>query len=192
MYEKDLDNQEIIWISYCRSIYQDLLNVTNGGEGTSGCKHSRESIEKTRQKLIGRKMSKEFKEKNRQSQLGRHQSETTIEKLRQINLGKNNPNYNKPPWNKGLTKETDERIAAYGIKDSKRQRGVKKGPRAQEHIKTGENNSNAKLTEKEIIEIRRKYNTKEVTGYHQLAEIYHVCFANIRDIIKFKTWKNIM
>lgn len=45
---------------------------------------------------------------------GRKWSEESKAKRR----GSGNPRYGKSPWNKGLTKETDERIANYGRKES--------------------------------------------------------------------------
>lgn len=51
------------------------------------------------EKLTGRSQSEETKEKNRQSHLGKKHSEETILKFKK-----------RVPWNKGLTKEQDNRL----------------------------------------------------------------------------------
>lgn len=51
----------------------------------------------------------------------------------------------------------------------------------------GEQNHHAKLTEKEVIEIRK--NTE--LNQRQLAVKYGVCFQAISDIIRRKTWKHV-
>jgi len=56
----------------------------------------------------GKKMPKEF-----------------CEKMSKVMKGPGNHRYGKPPWNKGLTKETDARVKAYGIKGSKTNTGRK-------------------------------------------------------------------
>ena len=88
-----------------------LINITKGGEGVSGLKHTAYSklkmsnarlgntnrkntkttpkgIENIRNGQIGKKMSKESIEKTRQANLGKKRSKETIEKIRQANLGK--------------------------------------------------------------------------------------------------------
>ena len=55
---------------------------------------------------------------------------------------------------------------------------------------TGENHGRAKLTEKEVLEIRDLY------GFHhyernELALKFNISYATIGDIIHFRSWKNI-
>ena len=54
----------------------------------------------------------------------------------------------------------------------------------------GEEHWCVKLTEKEVIEIREKYNTKSYTQ-QDLAEQYNVSRACIKLIVNNKTWKHI-
>lgn len=49
--------------------------------------------------------------------------------------GENNPSYGKTPWNKGLTKQIDERVNKYARSCSKTKLGVKTGPFTLEHCK---------------------------------------------------------
>lgn len=46
--------------------------------------------------------------------------------------GENNPMYGKDPWNKGLTKEIDNRVLNYGINVSKTKTGVPLGPNSEQ------------------------------------------------------------
>lgn len=55
---------------------------------------------------------------------------------------------------------------------------------------TGEHASWAKLTEAEVLEIRRLYASR-VMGYKLLAKKFNVSVASIRGIIHRKAWKNI-
>ena len=52
-------------------------NITEGGDGVLGLKHSKESNEKNRQAHLGRKDSPETKEKKRLTSLGRQHTEET-------------------------------------------------------------------------------------------------------------------
>lgn len=58
---------EQFWISYFRSIGCRLANLTQGGDGLSGMRHSPEAIEKTRRAHIGSKRSEATREKLRAS-----------------------------------------------------------------------------------------------------------------------------
>jgi predicted XRE-type DNA-binding protein len=54
----------------------------------------------------------------------------------------------------------------------------------------GEGNVNSKLTESDVIEIRRSYRNKEMNQY-QLAEKYKVSQPSIGCIIRRETWRHI-
>ena len=57
----------------------------------------------------------------------------------------------------------------------------------------GESNAGARLTEKEIKEIRKKYTYgHRETGFHVLSKIYGVGKTTIWRIIKRKTWKHVV
>ena len=64
-----------------------------------------------------------------------------------------------------------------------------------EHIrhlasKPGDKNGNAKLTEKDVLEMRRKYASKKYSQY-KLAKIYNVSQQQIRRIVNRESWKHI-
>jgi hypothetical protein len=65
-----------------------LLNLTNGGEGSSGVKPSIKTRIKMRQKQLGKHLSQEHKEKIARSHKGMKYPKEFGEKLRQANLGR--------------------------------------------------------------------------------------------------------
>jgi len=136
--------KEKYWVKEMKShVSQWGYNQTEGGDGILGFKHTRESKDKMSEKKkgkpsnrIGLKHTEKAKEKNRQAHLGKIASEKTIKKNRKAHLGEKNgmsgKNHSiktielfrkqrkgKKPWNKGLSKETDERVKKYGESNSK-------------------------------------------------------------------------
>jgi len=79
-------------------------------------KHSEETKERMSRKKKGKKFTKEHKDKLCLAKLGTKQPKEVKEKRRKSMLGKNKGENNgmfgkhPVPWNKGLTKETDERV----------------------------------------------------------------------------------
>ena len=60
-----------------------------------------------------------------------------------------------------------------------------------EKIARGENSGNSKLTEKQVLEIRRLWEKKIVLTKYELAKIFQVDEGNIRGILKRLYWKHI-
>lgn len=87
-------------------------NLTDGGDGVSGLKHSQESRQKMSDSTKGRKLSKEHIEKIRLIHLGRICSPETRMKIGESNR-KNNKSYYDPIW------KEKQRIAHLGKKLSK-------------------------------------------------------------------------
>jgi hypothetical protein len=94
MNKTDLDQQEILWIAYWRSIYTDLLNVTHGGSCGRGYKMPPKTIEKLRNRMIGNKYAKGRKhteeEKRRigEKSKGYKHTEEAKRRMSEINKGK--------------------------------------------------------------------------------------------------------
>lgn len=65
-----------------------LVNLTDGGDGALGYKHTKEAKEKIRCTSIGRKKTNECKERIGKAQIGKKLSSEAKEKLRQANLGR--------------------------------------------------------------------------------------------------------
>jgi hypothetical protein len=66
-----LDAAEIFWIAEMRRRGVPLTNITDGGGGTQGWKQSPETIEKRRQKLVGRPVPQERRDRIAASLKGR-------------------------------------------------------------------------------------------------------------------------
>jgi len=85
---------EIETIDICRKRGIKLVNLTNGGEGTSGYKYFSETVKKIAEKNTGLKRSDEAKEKMAVAKRGRKLSEETKAKMSVARKGK-------PPNNMG-------------------------------------------------------------------------------------------
>lgn len=68
---EDLDAAEIFWIAEMKRRGCPLTNFTEGGHGTRGWKQSPETIEKRRQKLLGRPVPQERRDRIAASLTGR-------------------------------------------------------------------------------------------------------------------------
>lgn len=104
---KENDNwqdREKFWILKGRELGWKLTNLTIGGEGSIGFKHSIE----TRQKIsdIARNRSPEIYKKISNANKGKKASKETRQKMSNSKLGKDNPIFEK-----GHTKETKEKIS---------------------------------------------------------------------------------
>jgi hypothetical protein len=83
--------REIYWISfYGRSDLNEgtLVNMTNGGDGTLGYKHSKEHLEKMSKLLKGRIISEEAKQKISKARTGSKASEETKLKIKIASTGR--------------------------------------------------------------------------------------------------------
>ena len=68
--ESLLSEAEMFWISYFKMIGCNLTNMTDGGEGSTGFKHSVEVIEILRKKSTGKTVPKEVRKKMSDSHIG--------------------------------------------------------------------------------------------------------------------------
>jgi hypothetical protein len=95
--EKDLTEEQAFerekyWIEYFGK--ENLVNMTDGGEGSTGYKHSEETIKKMIQvkkgnkHTLGHKHSEEHKRKNSESHKGKKFSEETKLKMTETRKGK--------------------------------------------------------------------------------------------------------
>ena len=127
---EELNSLEIQTIQHFKENGFVLYNVADGGlAGDLGAK-VRQKISK---KLKGRVFTKEWREKISKALKGKKRSQELVEKSKKTykerlkkglykNKGPNkppkilkHPEKSRPAWNKGLTKETDERVAKYTI-----------------------------------------------------------------------------
>jgi group I intron endonuclease len=82
-----LDEREQYWIKYYDSI-DNGFNIKEGGKCARGFKQSESSIEKRRQKLIGRPLSVEHKKSISKAHKGKVLSKETVDKMIAYRTGK--------------------------------------------------------------------------------------------------------
>jgi len=82
---------EPMWIQRLRESGVGLYNMTNGGEGISGLRHSSETIAKMSQAQMGRIISEESKEKIREKLKGVRPSKESIVKIKEKLTGRKKP-----------------------------------------------------------------------------------------------------
>jgi len=113
--EEALKNEQKYILEY-NTFYPKGYNISPTGGTVLNGKHSEITKRKISKKLIGIFPSEEAKLKMSLAKKGRKdlhkQTTETKNKISNSNFGKNNGMYGKHPipWNKGLTKETDERV----------------------------------------------------------------------------------
>jgi group I intron endonuclease len=93
-----LDEREKYWIQYYDTV-NDGFNIKEGGKCSRGFKQSQISIEKRRQKLLGKTLSEEHKQKISKAHKGKVLSKETVDKMIAYRTGKN------------LTKSCKEKIS---------------------------------------------------------------------------------
>ena len=107
-----------------------LVNLTDGGEGSVGFKHSKETLIKIGEQSKGRIKTPEQIEKWRNN-MNFNKSPEVIEKIRQSLIGKEHTekrkeNQRKAKLGKKLSEETKKKLSDYW-------KGKKKGPFSEEH-----------------------------------------------------------
>ena len=143
----------------------DLCNLTDGGEGCLGLVHTEEARLKMGIPNKGKKISEEHKKIISLFHSGKVTSEETKRKISEAQSGEKHRLYGK---------KMPESIRLKQIKSAKR----------------GEENKASKLTEKDVLEIRRmrsecNYSLKEIT------KMFNVGRNSISNVLNKKTWKHI-
>ncbi len=175
-------------------------NLTRGGEGSSGWKHSEASNQKNREAHTGKKASEECKQKMSLSHtgeknylFGKHLSEET-KKLISLNhadvSGENNP-----MWGHTFSDEHRHNISKALTGKVSPLIGI---PLSEEHRHkvslnhadvSGENNPSSKLREEDVRNILLMI--KGGMKYSTIANIFNVTKTAICAIKRNKTWKHI-
>lgn len=159
-------------------------NFTEGGDGSSGYIPSKEQIKNQKIKMAGRKHTEE-----------------SIEKM----SGKNNHNYGKPAWNRGVSitssslEKRTKTVAKNGhwstklngkphpIKGKKHsQKSINK----MKEIHSGEKNGMAKLTVNDVIKIKQMFLDKNY-NMTEIAKLFNVNRHTIYSIKAGRCWKHI-
>ena len=164
-----------------------LTNMTFGGEGTSGRKHSEEAKRKISESEKGKKISEETKRKLSEAHKGRQFSEETKRKLSEANKGKKSSEDKKQKIseaNKGRklseehkkkiseTKKGKEHSEEHNKKISESMKGKNKGKKLSEEHKQKMNKKVICVTTGEIFN-----SFKEASNYYNVphSNISHCC-----------------
>ena len=141
-----------------------LCNITKGGDGVLGLKHTEEARRKMGEPNKGKVISEWHRKRISEFHKGKKRSEETRLKMSQKALGEKNHMYGKT-----ISEETRQKKIA--------------------SAKRGENNFSSKLKTEDVLEIR-KLNSEGISQ-RQLARQFNVAKSSIANIIKRITWKHI-
>jgi group I intron endonuclease len=141
-----------------------LCNITLGGDGALGIKHTEEAKLKMSIPNRGKLISEEHRDIISKTHKGKKRSEETKKKMSESKIGEKN--------------------SRYGIKvlEETKQKMRKAANR-------GEENSSSKLNNLDVLEIRKLYNEK--ISSRKLSKIFNISKTNILSIVNKKTWKHI-
>lgn len=141
-----------------------LCNITLGGDGVLGIKHTEEAKMKMSVSNKGKIISEEHKNIISKFHKGKKLSEETKNKMSKSALGEKNHSYGKK-----ASEQTKQKMIASANR--------------------GESNLSSKLNDLDVLEIRRLYNEK--ISSRKLCKIFNVSKTNILYIVNKKTWKHI-
>lgn len=121
--EEQAFEREMFYISILGK--ENLCNMTDGGDGTSGYKHSDEAKNKLREKNIGKKQSDETKTKRSVALTGKKRKSPSDKIKKQISdalKGKNSPFYGKKGieshmFGRKLPEEVKQKIGRSGVEN---------------------------------------------------------------------------
>jgi hypothetical protein len=170
----------------------NLVNMTDGGDGTKGHIPPKKVLEERSKRMIGKKQSKETNVKKSQSLKDFWNDEDNKKMMSDaIKLAHTN--------NPEIAKKISESSKGKIFSDKTRKKMSisgrnKKMPdnfsETMSEITKGEKNGNSKLNEKQVLEIRKKYSTGKYT-YLSLSKEYKVSNITIRKIVIRELWKHI-
>lgn len=175
---EDTNDTEIFIIAQHNSCNKkNGYNISSGGKNFGSSEKSRKKMSISSKK---RWQNKEFRKKVILAMTGREVLPETRKKISDKQKGKIIPEESKKkmslahkgqiPWNKGI-------ISSEKMKQKNRE------------AHWGEKSWTAKLTELDVLEIRKKYNKNDC--YQKIAKQYNVDPTTISQIIRRKTWKHI-
>jgi group I intron endonuclease len=196
--------KEIEYIKLYKSYNSKFgYNMTMGGEGIPGLKHTDETKKKMSESHMGKglgednpmygkpswnkgkKMSPESRKKLSESCKGRVLSEETKKKISGKLKGSNNSFYGKTH-----TEETKKRLRELKLGSKHTKETKEKMCKSRKGKYVGEEHSQSKVTEEQVREIRQMYENKKF-NQSQLASMYNITQSNVYCIVNYKSWKHI-
>lgn len=171
----------------------NLCNLTEGGEGSTGYKHTKKAIEKMKAFVSTRDWNGE-RNPNYGGGNWTEEAKRKFSEFQKISmLGEKNPFFGKKHNEKAKEKMSEfhsNKTLTENHKFKISENHAFKGKKRPEYsIKiSGENNPKAKMTLEQVKQIREKYNQGD-TSYSKLAKEYLLDKSTIADIIKEKIWR---
>jgi hypothetical protein len=141
-----------------------LCNLTKGGDGVLGIKHTEEARKKMGEPNKGKTISEWHRKRISEFHTGKVIAKQTKEKMSEKMSGENNHRYGV-----NASEETKNKMSASARK--------------------GEDNHSSKLIASEILEIRRL--SSEGMGQRKIATKFNVTKTAISHILKGLTWKHV-
>ena len=138
-----------------------LCNLTKGGDGVLGIRHTEEARKKMGEPNKGKTISDWHRQRVSEFHTGRKHSEETKKRMSESQIGK------------GLGIKASEETRKKMCKSSKK----------------GESNHASKLTSSDVLEIRRL--SSEGMGQNKIAKLFGVAKFTIHSIVKGITWKHV-
>lgn len=187
----DWEAREKYWIAKGREEGWQLTNLTSGGEGLQD--PSPEVCMKISESRKGMRFSEEHRyrmsvaAKNRTEEYRLNMSKIMMGKLKGYKHSeKSKRNMSEARMGCNLSKETRQKIS-----DSRMGHSVSKETRQKmSKSQRGENNPGAKLTSKEVLEIRHLISVDGIPK-KDLAIAFGVSVGSIYNIVSFRTWKHL-
>ncbi|MFA5135477.1 MAG: GIY-YIG nuclease family protein [Patescibacteria group bacterium] len=173
--------REQAWIDLHNTAHRDVgYNISPTAGSSLGTKFSAETCARMSKAQKGKVLTEEHKRKIGAAAKGRKASDETKIKIGNGSRGR---------------KHTEECKARIGAASAAWTRGpVSDETRAKQSVTRrakrlghGASNGRAKLTEEQVIEIRRLYATREYTNV-QIAQLFGVCKSTIGRIVQGKHW----
>ena len=125
-----------------------LRNLTDGGEGTSGCIASPETLAKRSAAMSGENNPNFGKCGEKSPNFGKHHTQNTLDKMSAVKSGENNPMYGKqsPNFGKHPSQETRDKQSAAKSGENNPNFGKKRSPETLAKISaTRKRNKEAKI-----------------------------------------------
>lgn len=175
--EENLKEEEIWWIAYLKSLGALLYNITNGGDGIPGYRHTEETknlISQQKKELYASgweqpEKSQEYLDNMRGRMIGH-----------KINIGrKHGPDC-------GHCKILKDR----NLNNNPSKQPIKDATRAKmSSKKVGSKNNYSKMTEEKVFEIRKL--KSEGISIKELSNKFEIAERTVRGICNYSSWKHV-
>jgi group I intron endonuclease len=176
----EADECEKYWIKFFKSNNPKYgYNLTAGGEGTEGRKHSIDTKLKMRIAKLGKKVSEETKLKMSKSKFGKKLSDQHKEKISKSSIGRK------------LSKEHAEALlkANLGVEKKEETKNRISAALFNKHM-NGEKNNNSSISNEDAQKIRALYATKQYTQT-ELGNMFNIDQTTVSLIVRWKSYKMV-